>query len=767
MSTHRAALRHLLLAPLLALFAGAADPARAGDTWSTPFPGVRLLVRNTNTPNKIRAVEVSLCHVGIKVRATRPSERGQTVGAFAQSIGAQVAINGDLFSAGFIPSGMAVGRGQWWGAPDNSWEGYVAFGAGQVDLAPVPPSLDAPQPWMTDLVSGRPQLLGDGQRVEIPAGVQAFCGSRAPRSAVGFSRDGSKLYLAVVDRTPRDTGTTSRGMTCTEMADLMKGLGAWEAMNLDGGGSSQLWVRGKGYVNDPSGNNHGAGLRVVANHLAIFASGYASPGSCPLDINPLEDPEPERDLPPLPGTQGAVDLDGDGRADVCVRGPSGIQCALGQPGGLGPAFPGPALSDTSGWSDLSNLPIVFGDLDGDGRTDLCARANAGVRCWKSTTSNGAITFGPAIVGPPYADATGFAARQYQSTLRMADVDGDGRADLCIRTATRLRCDLSTGDGFGAQVVTTALSNATGFSAQNAYGTVLMGDLDGDGKADVCARSPTRGMLCWRSNGSAFATEIQGPDWTDAAGWGAAKYWRTIRLTDVDGDGKADLCARTVKDFRCYRSTGRAFSRAIIGPRLGNANGWGDVTNYETIRLADIDGDGDLDLCARGDAGVTCWPFTGAGFGPAIPSTHFSDGAGWSKERFYSTLRLADIDGDGKVDLCARASAGLRCHLASSPSGAPFGPAVVGPAWSDAAGYDTLGTYGTLAMDPLPPALGAGLVPHARHTDAAPPAPDDDGCASAPTSLLALLLLAITHPITRGRRTGSRTSPAAPRRAPPA
>jgi hypothetical protein len=760
-------------------------PARAGDTWSTPFPGVRLLVRSTNAPNKIRAVEVSLCHVGIKVRATRPSERGQTVGAFAQAVGAQLAINGDLFSTGFIPSGMAVGRGQWWGDPDNSWEGYVAFGADQVDLAPVRPSLDAPLPWMTDLVSGRPQLLGDGQRVEIPAGVQAFCGSRAPRSAVGFSRDGSKLYLAVVDRTPRDTGTTSRGMTCTEMADLMKGLGAWEAMNLDGGGSTQLWVRGKGYVNDPSGNNHGAGLRVVANHLAIFASGLGNPGSCPLDINPLEDPEPERDFPALPGTQGPIDLDGDGRADVCVRGPTGVQCALGQASGLGPAIAGPPLSDASGWSDLTNLPFVFGDLDGDGRTDLCARANAGVRCWRSTGgAPGTVAFGPAIVGPPYADATGFAARQYQSTLRMADVDGDGRSDVCIRTATRFRCDLSTGDGFGAQVVATALSNATGFSAQNAYGTLQMGDLDGDGKADVCARSPVKGMLCWKSNGTAFATEIQGPDWTDAAGWGAAKYWRTIRLADVDGDGKADLCARTAKDFRCYRSTGKAFSRAIIGPKLGNANGWHDATNYETIRLADIDGDGDLDLCARGDAGVTCWPFTGAGFGPAIPSTNFSDGAGWSKERFYATMRLADIDGDGRADLCARASAGLRCHLGLSPSGAPFGPTLVGPAWSDASGFDTLATYGTLAMDPLPPALGAGLMPHALSTHAPLPAraaehdlataltddPSTDaattsdlGCASGPASVFGVLLLAVT----RCRRTRSPASRAAPRPLPPA
>jgi hypothetical protein len=56
-------------------------------------------------------------------------------------------------------------------------------------------------------------------------------------------------------------------MTCTELATLMKGLGAYQAINLDGGGSTTMYLRGSGIVNKPSDGSE----RVVANHLAVYA----------------------------------------------------------------------------------------------------------------------------------------------------------------------------------------------------------------------------------------------------------------------------------------------------------------------------------------------------------------------------------------------------------------------------------------------------------------------------------------------------------------
>jgi hypothetical protein len=67
-------------------------------------------------------------------------------------------------------------------------------------------------------------------------------------------------------------------MTCDEMIGQFQGLGVTDAVNLDGGGSSTMWLAGAGVVNYPSDGNQ----RVVANHLAIRATGSGGSPNCPV-----------------------------------------------------------------------------------------------------------------------------------------------------------------------------------------------------------------------------------------------------------------------------------------------------------------------------------------------------------------------------------------------------------------------------------------------------------------------------------------------------
>jgi hypothetical protein len=87
-----------------------------------------------------------------------------------------------------------------------------------------------------------------------------------PRTAVGFSADGTKLWLATVDGRQAD----SRGMTELELARHLKSLGADDAINLDGGGSSTLLARSEGEAapsirNSPSDG----GERLVPNGIGF------------------------------------------------------------------------------------------------------------------------------------------------------------------------------------------------------------------------------------------------------------------------------------------------------------------------------------------------------------------------------------------------------------------------------------------------------------------------------------------------------------------
>jgi uncharacterized protein (TIGR03382 family) len=101
--------------------------------------------------------------------------------------------------------------------------------------------------------------------------TSSLCYYRNPRTAVGMSKDGKTLIVVVVD----GRSSSSVGMTCGELGNLMKGLGAYNALNLDGGGSSAMYLQGTGIVNTPSDGSE----RVTGNQFAIFAPKSGSVGS--------------------------------------------------------------------------------------------------------------------------------------------------------------------------------------------------------------------------------------------------------------------------------------------------------------------------------------------------------------------------------------------------------------------------------------------------------------------------------------------------------
>src|SRR5207302_7269056 len=84
----------------------------------------------------------------------------------------------------------------------------------------------------------------------------------APRTAVGLDDAKHTLFLAIVD----GDQAASVGMTAEELGDFLAAQGVADALELDGGGSSELFIRGeKGVVSSPSDGVE----RALANHLGI------------------------------------------------------------------------------------------------------------------------------------------------------------------------------------------------------------------------------------------------------------------------------------------------------------------------------------------------------------------------------------------------------------------------------------------------------------------------------------------------------------------
>jgi hypothetical protein len=116
------------------------------------------------------------------------------------------------------------------------------------------------------VVGGWPAVVMNGRSIaeyaSILEGTFPRFEGRNPRSAVGFSKDSSTLYLLTVDgRRP-----TEAGMTLVELARTMLKLGVYNGMNFDGGGSTAMIIEGK-VVNRPSDQ---AGERAVGSGLLVI-----------------------------------------------------------------------------------------------------------------------------------------------------------------------------------------------------------------------------------------------------------------------------------------------------------------------------------------------------------------------------------------------------------------------------------------------------------------------------------------------------------------
>lgn len=118
----------------------------------------------------------------------------------------------------------------------------------------------------TVLASG-PMMLEDGQLSDWSSCNESFITTRHPRSAIYTKADGTTVILTVDGR----SAGNADGMSIPELAYLIKILGGEDALNLDGGGSTTLWLQESGIVNYPCDNklfDH-EGERSVSNIVYV------------------------------------------------------------------------------------------------------------------------------------------------------------------------------------------------------------------------------------------------------------------------------------------------------------------------------------------------------------------------------------------------------------------------------------------------------------------------------------------------------------------
>ncbi|MEI6561529.1 MAG: phosphodiester glycosidase family protein [Verrucomicrobiota bacterium] len=250
-----------------------------GDRVTEPFDGVRYVHRVVDVPRRIdmHIVLIDLKNPRIRFEVTGDKSQEpdrnhrETTRHFVWSLGAQIGINGGFFDSLGNSISLSASNGQrvspWHPTEKNHNNGVNISPGNQVTFISKAPN-DAsgyetdPPVKLYNALTGNVRLIRDGKITALHGGDTSY-----PQTALGLTGDHQLILLVSDGRQPE----ISHGMTYEEVAGVLRGFGAVDAIALDGGGSATLVMAGA-FTGLPHVMNHPSDgrERPVGNNLAVF-----------------------------------------------------------------------------------------------------------------------------------------------------------------------------------------------------------------------------------------------------------------------------------------------------------------------------------------------------------------------------------------------------------------------------------------------------------------------------------------------------------------
>jgi hypothetical protein len=327
-------------------------------------------------------------------------------------------------------------------------------------------------------------------------------------------------------------------------------------------------------------------------------------------------------------TTGAVrgidsaDLNGDGYPDiVSVTTASSIMSVFINTGTGG--FKAPVDYGTG--TNPRNL--VIADFNGDGKPDV-ATANYGDNTVSIFMNKGNGAFNTLTtltgIGNPYA-------------ITAADLNGDGLADLIVvnNQGPSISVFMNKGKGrFSTKTDYAAGSYPTGVSAA---------DLNGDGKVDVAVSSYNTNTVGVFLNTGDGILGTRADYTTGTSNLGAY----AVKIGDMNGDNKPDLVTPNLSDTDISILKNNGDGTFTTHTNFATSGFSGETPN--DVQLADLNGDGKLDVVVTNNLGYDVETFLNSGTGGLVSHATYTMGV----NPVFSTV--ADFNGDGKPDIATTVS----------------------------------------------------------------------------------------------------------------
>ena len=284
------------------------------------------------------------------------------------------------------------------------------------------------------------------------------------------------------------------------------------------------------------------------------------------------------------------------------------------------------LTATDIATDAARAYGVFAaDMDGDGDMDILSASNAdNTIAWYENNGDANPTWTADDIATDAAGANSVFA---------ADMDGDGDMDIVSSSANDNTIAWYENDG-NANPTWAAADIAT---SANSARSVFVADMDGDGDMDILSASYNDNTIAWyENNGDANPNWAAADIATDAAGA------LSVYAADMDGDGDMDIVSASYNDntIAWYENDGNT------DPTWAAADISTSAADASSVFAADMDGDGDMDIVSADFSDNTiAWYENNGDANPTWTAANIVTSANAPHSVF-----VADIDGDGDMDI---------------------------------------------------------------------------------------------------------------------
>ena len=290
--------------------------------------------------------------------------------------------------------------------------------------------------------------------------------------------------------------------------------------------------------------------------------------------------------------------------------------------------------------------VVAGAIAGAGKPAGVCKARDGAVWCKNSDGHGG--FSEAAQWLAVRDSTWFV--EYQAKFWLADVNGDGRADLIFPAQKSLWVAFNNGQGAFYAPVQYYCGSIPGL----AY--IRFGNVNGDRLADMVMWPPGDGApQVFLNNGVRFVTPAGSPAKVTPTAARETQH-AAMQLMDLNGDGRDDLILRGAHQVECALSTGAGFGAiqpcSTAGGQFSNGQGWSNPGYTSTFAAAHIGGPA---LVGGVPGGLIFAPVTLADSAPWISDRYrylcnqcftISDDASWRPEQRALQIVWADFDASG-------------------------------------------------------------------------------------------------------------------------